>query len=119
MGAEMMHNSVSRKFFGFVAVLALMLCGASAQAALLNSGNTLFPAPGEADPVGGVVLSTLTTPFAVPGFFTGSITTTVIRGDTTNPFGANALTFTYKLNNAAASPNAIARVTLDTFTGFS
>jgi hypothetical protein len=118
MGAEMMHSSVSRKFLGFIAVLALLLCGASAQAALLNTGNTLFPVPGEVDPVGGVVVGTLTTPFAVPGFFTGSITTNVIRGDTTNPNGANALTFTYKLNNAAASPNAIARVTLDTFTGF-
>ncbi len=97
---------------------AVLLTGATASAAVLSPGGTLFPAPGEPDPTGGVVVATQTIPFAIPGFFDGSLTSTVIRGDTTNPFGANALTFTYQLTNASSSPNAMARLTVDDFTGF-
>ena len=101
--------------FAAAAVLAL---GVSAQAAVLNVGASLFPAPGEPDPVGGTVVATQTIPFNVPGFFDGSLRSEVIRGGN-NPFGANALTFTYRIVNAASSPNAIARFTVDPYTGFS
>jgi hypothetical protein len=100
-----------------LAAVTLLVCGISAQAALLNPGGALFPAPGEPDPVGGTTVATQTIPFNVPGFFDGSLTSTVIRGGS-NPFGANALTFTYRIVNAATSPNAIARMTIDPFTGF-
>ena len=110
-------QSLRRKSAMLVAVAALTI-GISANAALLTPGNALFPAPGEPDPVGGTVIANQTIPFNVPGFFDGSLTSTVVRGGN-NPFGANALTFTYRIVNAASSPNAIARMTIDPYTGFS
>ena len=116
MFVEIMQ-SIRRKSPMLVAVAALTI-GSSASAALLTPGNALFPAPGEPDPVGGTVIANQTIPFNVPGFFDGSLTSTVVRGGN-NPFGANALTFTYRIVNAASSPNAIARMTIDPYTGFS
>jgi hypothetical protein len=87
-----------------------------ASAAPLATGSTLFPAPGETDPSGGIVVSSLTTPFNVPGFFQGSLLATVISGDPSNTLGG--LTFTYQITNAAASPNAIARFTVNHYSGF-
>ena len=100
-----------------LAAAAVLTLGVSANAALLNTGSALFPAPGEPDPVGGTVVASQTIPFNVPGFFDGSLRSEVIRGGN-NPFGANALTFTYRIVNAASSPNAIARFTIDPYTGF-
>jgi hypothetical protein len=76
----------------------------------------LHPAPGEAGPTGGVVLATSTLPFVSPTY-TGTLTTTVIRGDTTNPFGATALTFTYVLSNGPGT-HSINRFTVNGFEGF-
>ena len=115
MVVEMMRTI--RRRSAMLAVAALLACGMSANAALLTPGNALFPAPGEPDPVGGTVIANQTIPFNVPGFFDGSLTSTVVRGGN-NPFGANALTFTYRIVNAPSSPNAIARMTIDPYTGF-
>jgi hypothetical protein len=76
----------------------------------------LHPSPGEAGPTGGVVLATSSLPFVSPTF-TGTLTTTVIRGESTNPFGANALTFTYLLTNGAGT-HSINRFTVNGFDGF-
>jgi hypothetical protein len=46
----------------------------------------------------------------------GTLTTTVISGDTTNALGG--LTFVYVLTNDAASPDAIHRITINGFSGF-
>jgi hypothetical protein len=101
-------------FLGTLAVLSLFLSRASA--APLATGSTLFPAPGETDPTGGIVVSSLTTPFNVPGFFQGSVLATVIANDPSNALGG--LTFTYQITNAPASPNAIARFTVNQYSGF-
>jgi hypothetical protein len=91
--------------------------GADVQAAPLAVGGTQFPAVGEPDPTGGVVVGApLVSPFAVPGFFIGTLTSTAIAGDPSNPLGG--LTFVYDLTNAPGSPNAIARMTVEDFTGF-
>jgi hypothetical protein len=63
-----------------------------------------------------MVLQTLMQPFMSPTY-TGTLTTTVIRGDTTNPFGANALTFTYMLTNGPGT-HSINRFTVNGFEGF-
>jgi hypothetical protein len=76
----------------------------------------LHPAPGEAGPTGGVILASTTLPFVSPTY-TGTLTTTVIRGDTTNPFGASALTFTYVLGNGPGT-HSINRFTVNGFEGF-
>jgi hypothetical protein len=85
------------------------------QAALLSSGGTIYPMVAEVDPVGGVVKASTTSPITAPTF-TGTLTTTVIEGDTSNPYGG--LTFTYLLTNAAGSPDDLARLTVSSFAGY-
>jgi hypothetical protein len=89
---------------------------AVASAATLAPGTLLHPAPGEAGPTGGVILASTTLPFVSPTY-NGTLTTTVIRGESTNPFGANALTFTYVLTNGAGT-HSINRFTVNGFDGF-
>lgn len=110
-----MRSNMSGKLIAAMVVVMGMLV-LPAQAAVLGPGTTLFPAPGEADPTGGSVIASQTLPFAVPGFFTGSLKSEVISGDPSNPLGG--LTFTYVLTNDTASPNAMARMTVQDFTGF-
>ena len=55
-------------------------------------------------------------PFLSPTY-NGTLSTTVIRGDSTNPFGANALTFTYVVTNGAGT-HSINRFTVNGFDGF-
>ncbi|HUN81093.1 MAG TPA: hypothetical protein VMV81_06230 [Phycisphaerae bacterium] len=98
---------------GFVLAVAV-----TAQAAPLNTGQTLFPAPPEPDPTGGVVVvGGVALPFASVNF-TGTLTSTVIAGDPTNPFGPAALTFVYRLTNDQTSINSIERLTVNGWTGW-
>jgi hypothetical protein len=87
-----------------------------ADAAMINMLQTLMPAPGEANPVGGTVVGTLTVPVVTPSF-TGSLTANVIANDTTNALGG--LTFTYLLSNDLTSTHPIGRMTINGFEGFS
>lgn len=84
-------------------------------ASVIVPGQTAYAAA-ELDPVGGFVVQT-TGP--VPFFsatFSGTLTSSVISGDTSNPFGG--LTFTYLLQSDPGSPNAIGRLTVNDFAGF-
>lgn len=87
------------------------------QAAPLPIGGTLFPVPGEPDPSGGAALLQTVgpIPFSVPGSFSGTLTSRVYS-DPGNALGG--LTFTYELSNDAVSPNVIARLAVDGYTGF-
>jgi hypothetical protein len=116
MVVEIMQQMQMRKLAVATIAAIVLLCGVSARAALLPPGGFLFPPPGEPDPTGGTVVATQTIPFNVPGFFSGSLTSTVISGDTTNTLGG--LTFTYRLTNDPGSPNAMARLTVQDYTGF-
>jgi hypothetical protein len=80
----------------------------------LTAGSSLFTAPVEA-PVVGATVASLTSPFATP-LFSGSLTSLVIAGDATNPYGG--LTFVYILHNDIAGPNSLNRVTLNGFAGW-
>jgi hypothetical protein len=99
---------------GFVVVIAVR-----ASAAPIFPGGTI-PTPPEPDPVGGVVVAGgVPVPFsspAGPGHFSGTLTTTVISGDTSNPLGG--LTFTYKLTNDPTSLTSIGRMTDLDYAGF-
>jgi hypothetical protein len=118
MDVEMMRKNGTRILGGCA---ALFLAASTAQAAVLNTGSTLFPAPAEANPSPGAipVATTGAVPFSSPGSFTGTLTSTAFRNDSTNPFGLNAFTFVYDLSNSTASQNALARLVLDSFTAFS
>ncbi|MGD9645805.1 MAG: PEP-CTERM sorting domain-containing protein [Pirellulales bacterium] len=95
-------------------LLALSLLTATAQASLLAPGVTTL-AVGEVEPGPSKIEDTLTVPVTA-ATFTGSLTSTVLSGDATNPFGG--LTFIYDLSNDAGSPHAIHRFTVSNFTGF-
>jgi hypothetical protein len=58
----------------------------------------------------------ITQPLVSPSY-SGTLTTTVTRGDTTNPFGLNALTFTYVLSNNLGS-HSVDRLSINGFDGF-
>jgi hypothetical protein len=74
--------------------------------------------PSEANPVGGDVLSTLTAPFSMPTY-TGTVKSTVLRNDSSNPFGLDRLTFVYELTNDSTSTSALSRLTIDGFASLS
>jgi hypothetical protein len=86
-------------------------------------------APAEPDPTGGVVVFSETLPFSTggPGGFSGTLTSTVIRDDPSNPFAnignpnplLHGLTFVYQLTNNAASATSLSRMTDADFSGFS
>jgi len=63
-------------------------------------------------PIGGTVIDTQSPAFS-SGTFSGHLTTQVISGDTSNPFGG--LTFTYLLSSDSTSTNDLERLTLDNF----
>lgn len=107
----------SSSLLGKTALMVSLVWVASVQASLLLPGTTAYPAPSEPDPVGGSAVSgPLTLPFA-SSTFTGTLTTTVISGDTSNPWGG--LTFVYDLANDVTSIDAIHRLTVNGFSGLS
>lgn len=112
---------VSRWFMG--CALAVLLVNATpsvSQAALLTVGGALLNPAAEPDPTGAttVVAGGAAVPFSGFGF-TGTLTSTVLTGDTSNPFGADKLTFTYLLHNDATSLNRLHRLTISNFAGSS
>jgi len=104
------------RVFSTLLVSCLLFNTNYSAAAPLLVGGALFPAPGEPDPIGGIVIgNTGVVPFVAPTF-SGTLTTKVISGDVTNPFGG--LTFTFLLTNDAGGHNAIERLTLNNFAPF-
>lgn len=109
----------------FVASLLVLSCALTivglttspAQAALLPAGSVLIPTASEAEPVGGVILTSSANSFTVAGSFSGTLYSDVITGDASNTLGG--LTFVYRLTNDAASgPNSIGRVSIADMSGF-
>jgi hypothetical protein len=95
---------------GFVvAACALAACGV-ASAATLSVGGSLFNPVG-VNPTGGAIIDTLTVPFTVAGKYSGTLTSNVISGDPSNPYGG--LTFTYTLVNTAVSANPLTALTVN------
>jgi len=76
--------------------------------------------PSGVGPTGGVVLGGTGVPVPfVSATFHGTLTSTVISGDTSNPYGG--LTFTYLLENLTAPPppqGEIDRLTINDYAGF-
>ncbi|MFT3686674.1 MAG: hypothetical protein QM783_17435 [Phycisphaerales bacterium] len=101
-----------------VSAFAAFAIVAPALAAPIGPGGTLFLAPGEAEPfLGSNLLANITLPFATP-FYTGTLTSAVLTGDATNPYGMNALTFVYIVHNDPNSAHALARLTVNGYAGF-
>ncbi|MDM8004920.1 MAG: EF-hand domain-containing protein [Phycisphaerae bacterium] len=99
-----------------VLAVTVLAAPAAVLAEFLPPGGTLYPSPGEPDPIDGtVVASTVAAPL-VAETFTGSVTTTVIAGDTSNPLGG--LTFAYLVANNPSSANMINTLAVIDFAGF-
>ena len=97
------------------------LQAAAVHGATLAPGGLLYPPPAEADPVGGSVVASISSPWvnSIGSPFFGTLTSTVIAGDTSNPY-AGGLTFTYQLFvdvNSSISDPATA-FTVGGFSGF-
>ena len=86
-----------------------------APAGLLSMGSVLQPVPAEVEPVGGVVIDSKVDPF-VASTFTGTLTSDVISGDTSNSLGG--LTFVYRVENNPGSAHAIGRFAVSDFGSF-
>jgi hypothetical protein len=115
---------------GNVAILAVAVftCVTAAHASLLPVGGAILTPP-EPNPGLGIVVGSLVQPFTTPagvGQYSGTLTTTVIQNDPTNPFAGignpnpanHGLTFVYQLHNDAISATSIERMTNIDFTPF-
>jgi hypothetical protein len=87
-----------------------LFSGGHALGATLSVGGSVFN-PVEPDPTGGIVIDSMTMPFSVPGKYSGSLTSQVISGDPSNPYGG--LTFTYSLTSNPGSVNVLTALTVN------
>ena len=114
MSQFLAHVSSKRLVTRVIISVALIgaLCSANvATAAPLVTGQTIYPAPGEPDPVGGQVACGPLVAHFTTATFSGVLTSTVIAGDASNPYGG--LTFTYTVSNDASSVNVEARLSVN------
>ena len=88
----------------------MLFSAAAAHASTLAVGSAILSAPG-AGPTGGTVLANSGAVAFTSGTFQGTLTSTVILNDPSNPFGLGNLTFTYLLKNSTG-PDSIERLTI-------
>src|SRR5215831_6453701 len=93
-----------------LALAAALFSTAAAYATPLAVGSAILSAPG-AGPTGGTVLASSGALAFASGTLHGTLTSSVILNDPSNPFGAGNLTFTYLLTNTTG-PDAIERMTI-------
>jgi hypothetical protein len=98
-----------------VGVAACLLCLPSSHADTLNAGTTLYPAPGEGDPIVGAPLASINVPFST-ALYSGTLLSEVYDNDITNPY--DGLTFVYRLTNDPGSLDDIHRLTINNFADF-
>lgn len=101
--------------FGFRTALVVLATVAIAQATPIGLNQTIL-AVGEPDPTGGVPAAVPINAFISGGTFSGTLTSQVISGDPSNPYGG--LTFIYTVANDATSADAVGRLTINGFAGF-
>jgi hypothetical protein len=90
----------AKTFTASIALLILVGGVGAAVGAPLTSGGLLFPVPQEAQPVGGVVIASSIQPIVSPTY-SANLVTTVIQGDTSNPYGG--LTFMYEIQGVSGT----------------
>jgi hypothetical protein len=105
-----------RHFKHLILVAVLFACPFVSQvrAVLLSPGGVLA-ATYEPDPVGGAAVATTSVPFS-SGVLQGTLISSVIAGDVSNPFGG--LTFTYQIAVSALSTDSASQISVSSFTSF-
>jgi hypothetical protein len=114
----MRRFQVGKIWSSSVALFVLLFAVSARQslAAPILPGGVQFPAVAEAQPTGATTLVANSGPVAfTAATFSGTLTSQVLSGDTSNPFGTNALTFTYLITNNAGSPHDIARLAVSNY----
>jgi hypothetical protein len=108
---------VSEPVLRILACLAILtVVGTQTVLALPLPPDIAIFVPAEPDPIGGTLIAGgVPVPFTA-ATFSGTLISSVIAGDTTNPYGG--LTFTYFLTNNAASPHEIHRFTVSSFASY-
>ena len=109
------RRAIERGLLLIVATSAALMPALFAIGAPLPPGSTLSPVPSGPAPGGSAIAGGVPVSFVAPSF-TGTLTSTVLAGDPTNPF-PGGLTFTYQLSDAAGSSGEIERFAVDTFAG--
>jgi hypothetical protein len=104
-----------RSAFRIGIVACVVLIASQAWAIPIVPGQTAI-AVAEPDPVGGLVVAGPLVSPMIGVAFTGTLTSTVIQGDATNPFGG--LTFIYQVANSPLSVDAIGRFTVTGYNGW-
>jgi hypothetical protein len=97
------------------ALCGMLLAGIVNTPALSLTPNSSILLPAEAEPVGASLVTSSTINFSALTF-SGTLTSKVWSGDTSNPFGG--LTFTYEISNDLLSADPIDRFTLSSYAGF-
>jgi hypothetical protein len=100
----------------FVGIFLLQTALVFTQAASLAPGTVLSPVTAESDPAGGTVLFTTGPVSFSAATFSGTLISTVLSGDSSNPYGG--LTFTFEMSNDSTSTDDIVRLTLGSFGGW-
>jgi hypothetical protein len=113
---------IRMKISGLAALAAALLASSSSVFGALIANSGAFLTPAEPDPTGGVVVASTVQPFVTPpgvGAFSGTLTTTVIQNDPSNPYAGigdpdpanHGLTFVFQLHNDATSTTSLGRMT--------
>src|SRR5205085_7763479 len=114
----MRRTTVLSFFLPFLAASAIIFSSATSFAVPILPSGVQFPAIGEPDPVGAsLVFSTGPVAFS-SATLAGTLRSSVWSNDASNPFGPNALTFTYELSAGATSAHDIARLSVANFDSF-
>ncbi|CAN5640782.1 hypothetical protein BH09PLA1_BH09PLA1_09900 [soil metagenome] len=119
MGWSMtMQRGLSPAVTSLLAVIGITLLSDSAMATLLSPGATVAPGNTQSPNGASLIVDSQPRPFvSVDGTsFSGTLRTRVYTNDPGNPFGANALTFTYLLANNG--PDALERLVTLSFRGY-
>lgn len=106
---------MTNRFSLIACVLGVSMFSAMSNAALIAPNTNVF-ALNEPGPVGGTVVASQTVNYTT-ATYSGTLTSTVVSGDTSNPLGG--LTFTYQISNNTTSAHAITRLAVNGFSGFS
>jgi hypothetical protein len=97
------------------ALCGMLFAGIVNAPALSLTPNSSILLPAEAEPVGASLVDSTTINFSALTF-SGTLTSKVWSGDTSNPFGG--LTFSYEISNNLLSTDPIDRFTLSSYAGF-
>lgn len=109
-----MKANLKTSWMATASALAVMFgVSFSADAAPLPPGLFLFPAPAEAEPVGGSVLDTVIAPWGTSFSFSGVLTSKVVSGDASNPLGG--LTFVYEFSIDGTSSHEASQLSIGGF----